>query len=145
MRSGLDFLGQTEYVCLRGLSAPCDNSLRLEIQEAIANRDSPPAVRPFELPQLAALKSNAIPIEFTASCRAFELTWKRYAAYLVTDECVGSCGSYGDEACTGKLFRVYSNDHHSRDTGGHIGPLLHYKVVGLNHLIDVRSYSPPGK
>jgi len=149
MRSGLglDFLDQTKYVCLRGLSESCDNSLRLVIQEALTNRDSTPAVRPFELPELAALKSNAIPIESTASCRTFELTWKRYAAYLVTEEFVGSCDSYGDEAYTGKLFRVYSKshflDHLSRDTGGHLEPLLHYKVVCLNHLIDVASYSPP--
>ena len=45
------------------------------------------------------------------------------------------------------LLRVYTKSHFlaflSRDTGGHIEPILHYKLVCLNHLIDVASYSPP--
>ena len=30
-----------------------------------------------------------------------------------------------------------------RDTGGHIREVLHYKLICLNHLIDVVSYYPP--
>ena len=72
-----------------------------------------------------------------------------YAAYLVTEELVGSNAKdgYDDECYTGKLLRVYSNshflDHMARDTGGHIEPLQHYKIVCLNHLIDVAAYAPP--
>jgi hypothetical protein len=70
-----------------------------------------------------------------------------YAAYLVTEECVGSCGSYADEEFTGGFFRVDSKSHFfahlSRDSGGHLEPLMHYKIVCLNHLIDVASCAPP--
>jgi hypothetical protein len=68
-------------------------------------------------------------------------------AYLVTEECVGSCGNYADEIFTGKLFRVYTKSHFlnhlARDTGGHTDALLHYKLICLNHLIDVAAYVPP--
>jgi len=87
------------------------------------------------------------PIEHTRDCKSFELTWKHYIAYLVTEECVGSCGDYQDEMYTGKVFRVYSKSHFlehlARDTGGHTQPIHHYKLICLNHLVDVASYSPP--
>ncbi len=73
--------------------------------------------------------------------------WNRYAAYLVTEECVGSCGQYDDEVFTGSLFRVYTKSHFlehlARDTGGHTEEVLHYKLTCLNHLIDVAAYDPP--
>jgi hypothetical protein len=75
------------------------------------------------------------------------LFWKHYVAYLVTEECVGGCGEYADEAYTGKLLRFYSRSHFlehiNRDTGGHMRPLQHYKLICLNHLIDVASEEPP--
>ncbi len=86
-------------------------------------------------------------IESTEGCRTFELSWKCYVAYLVTEECVGSCGTYDDETYTGKLFRVYSESHFlnhlARDTGSHTEPVQHYKLTCLNHLIDVAAYAPP--
>jgi len=30
-----------------------------------------------------------------------------------------------------------------RDTGGHLKEVLHYKIICLDHLIDVVSYYPP--
>ena len=61
---------------------------------------------------------------------------------------MGSGGSDRDEVYTGNLLRVYTKshflDHLARDTGGHIEPTLHhYKLICLDHLIDVASYSPP--
>ena len=105
--SELDSLDLVKYLYLRGLSEPRDNSLRLVVQEAIVNPDG--VVRPHpELPELAELSRSASPIGSTDTCRTFELTWKRYVAYLVTEECVGSCGQYDDEVFTGRLFRVYT-------------------------------------
>jgi hypothetical protein len=87
------------------------------------------------------------PLSPTDACRVFELTWKHYVAYLVTEECVGSCGQYDDEIFSGKLFRVYTKlhflDHLARDTGGHTKTILHFKLTCLNHLIDVAAYAPP--
>jgi hypothetical protein len=68
-------------------------------------------------------------------------------AYLVTEECVGSCGRDDDEIYTGKLFREYTKSHFlehlSRDTGGHTESILHFKLTCLNHVVDVAAYAPP--
>ncbi|MGH9812980.1 MAG: hypothetical protein ACRD4T_07580 [Candidatus Acidiferrales bacterium] len=137
-------LNQVKYLYLRQISEPEENSLRLVVEEAIAERfeTTPDLSTPF-----AEIRKGARPIESTGKCRAFELQWNRYVAYLVTEEVVGSGGSDEDEAYTGNLFRVYTKshflDHLSRDTGGHSEPILHYKLICQNHLIDVASYSPP--
>jgi hypothetical protein len=142
----LESLNSAKYLYLRDLSEPRDNSLRLVVQEAVANPSG--LVRPHpELPELEELSRGASPIESTDGCRSFELTWRHYVAYLITEECVGSCGSYDNEEFSGKLFRVYTKSHFlehlARDTGGHTQPILHYKLTCLNHLIDVAAYFPP--
>ena len=139
-------LNSVQYLYLRELSEPRDNSLKLVVEEAVVNRSG--LVKP-ELPELASLLKDRSPIESVAGCRVFELYWKRYAAYLVTEELVGSNAEngYEDECYSGRLLRIYSKSHFlahiARDTGGHIEPLLHYKLVCLNHLIDVAAYTPP--
>ena len=59
----------------------------------------------------------------------------------------GSCGKYDDESFSGKLLRVYSRSHFlehlGRDTGSHTEPVQHYKIICLNHLVDVAAYEPP--
>jgi hypothetical protein len=145
--SELDSLDSVKYLYLRELSEPRDNSLRLVVEEAVVNPAG--AVRSLgpELPELEEILKGSSPIESTDTCRTFELTWKHYVAYLVTEECVGSCGQNDDEIFTGKLFRVYTKSHFlehiARDTGGHTEEILHYKVTCLNHLIDVAAYAPP--
>jgi hypothetical protein len=118
----------------------------LVVQEAIVNPDG--LIHPHpELPELQQILKGGSPIEFTDVCRTFELTWEHYVAYLVTEECVGSCGHYDDEIYTGTLFRVYTKSHFlehlSRDTGGHTEPILHFKLTCQNHLVDVAAYAPP--
>ena len=125
IRLELDAIDAASYLYFRELSEPRDNSLRVVIQEAVVN---PAGLdRPHrELPELEGLIKDASPIESTENCRSFELIWKSYVAYLVTEECAGSCGSYDDEIFTGRLFRIYTKSHFLehlvRDTGGHILP-----------------------
>jgi hypothetical protein len=142
----LDSLDSAKYLYLRELSEPQDNSLRLVVQAAVVSPSGLVRSHP-ELPELEEILKGASPIESTEDCRGFELTWKHYVAYLVTEECVGSCGSYDDEMFTGKLFRVYTKSHFLehlvRDTGGHTEAILHYKLTCLNHLIDVAAYTSP--
>ena len=142
----LDSLDSAQHLYLRELNEPRDNSLRLVVQEAVANRDGAVPSRPG-LPTTKELWVGCSPIESTESCRTFELRWERCAAYLVTEECVGSCGQYDDEVFTGRLFRVYTKSHFlehlARDTGGHTEGIVHYKLTCLNHLIDVAAYGPP--
>jgi hypothetical protein len=72
--------------------------------------------------------------------------WKRHVAYLVTEEVVGSC-RHEDEIRAGNLFRVYTKSHFlehlARNTGAHMNPALHFKLLCLNHLIDVAAYEAP--
>jgi hypothetical protein len=146
MRPDLNVLNSAKYLYLRDLSEPRENSLRLVVQEAVVNLVG--LVQPHpELPELEEILNGSSPIESTEDCRTFELTWERYVAYLVTEECVGSCGHDDDEIYTGKLFRVYTKSHFlehlSRDTGGHTKSILHFKLACINHLVDVAAYAPP--
>jgi len=116
-------LDTAEHLYLRKLSEPRDNTLRIVVQEAISNRAK---AAPLEIPGSPGkfFDGEAWPIESSEACRTFVLHWRHYVAYLVTEECVGSCGKYGDESFTGRLARLYTRSHH-------------YKIVCLNHLIDV--------
>lgn len=137
-------LDTAKYLYLRKITEPRDNALRIVIQEAIANRTKAVKAISGVLPGLLA---GSAPIESTDICKTFVLSWPRYVAYLVTEEAVGSCGSYKDEIFSGRFFRVYEKshllDHISRDTGAHFKPFQHYKIICLNHLIDVVSTFPP--
>jgi hypothetical protein len=142
-------LNSTKYVYLRDISEADKsvfNSLRIVVEEAVVN-DA--AVVSSERPELAKLFTGAHPIESVEGCKMFQLSWRHYLAYLVTEELVGSNApnGYDDEIYTGKILRVYRKshflDHIMRDTGGHIYDVLHYKLICLDHLVDVVSYDPP--
>ena len=142
-------LNAVKFVRLREISEPdksAFNSLRIIVDEAIVNE----AVLAFsDRPELARVLAGAHPVESVEGCKTFSLSWKHYLAYLVTEELVGSNArnGYDDEAYTGRILRVYAKshfvDHIMRDTGGHIREILHYKLICLDHLIDVVSYDPP--
>ena len=145
--SGL--LNSTNYIDLREISEPNKqvfNSLRIVVEEAIVNEAS---VVVSDRPELAGLLAGAHRIESVEGCKTFQLSWKYYLAYLVTEELVGSNASngYADEDYTGRILRIYAKshflDHIMRDTGGHVQDIVHYKLIFLNHLIDVVSYLPP--
>jgi hypothetical protein len=142
-------LDSVQYLYLRELSEPRDNSLKLVVEEAVVNRSGLVKPELLEGPELAAIRKDASPIESVEGCKVFELHWNRYAAYLVTEELVGSNAAkgYDDERYAGRILRVYSQSHFlahmARNTGGHIEALQHYKLVCLNHLIDVAAYAPP--
>lgn len=145
-------LEDAKYLYLREICEPRDNSLRLVVQEADVNHTRAGSQLETEAYPTQALRDagmfcNAQPIESTSTSRTFELSWKHYVAYLVTEECVGSGGTYTDEVYTGKLLRRYSRSHFlehlARDTGGHARSIQHYKLICLNHLIDVASEEPP--
>jgi hypothetical protein len=142
--SELDSLNSVKYLDLRELFEPKDNSLRLVADEAVENRSR--TVR-LDLPGLESVLKDSWPIESTEECKRFELSWQHVVAYLATEECVGSCGSHGDESYTGKLLRVYTKSHFlehiAQDTGGHTRPIQHYKLICLNHLVDVACYAAP--
>ena len=102
-------LNQVKHFYLRGLSEPRDNSLRIVVEEAVANRWGTVFLAHQDMdPSLSALLGDAVPIESIEGCRKFEIYWKRYAAYLVTEEVIGFCGRYHDAVDSGTVFRNLS-------------------------------------
>jgi hypothetical protein len=142
-----ELLSSVPYLYLRRLSEPSDNWLRLVVEEAISNISARGQFPIPENPELSATVKDIWPIEPIKGGMVFELYWKKYGAYLVTEETAGSCGEYEDEVYRGKTIRGYGKSHFLEhlacDTGGHSDPLRHYKIICLNHLIDVASYAPP--
>ena len=100
----ISLLNQAKYLYLRQISEPEEKSLCLVVEEAIADRTEtvsmPDPASPF-----AEIRKGASPIKSVEGCRAFELQWSRYVAYLVTEEGVGSGGSDEDEAGGSPLTR----------------------------------------
>lgn len=141
-------MNAAKHLFLRSLTESGINQLHLVIEEAVVNEAKRGNMAPSTLPDsLAFLRESSAPIESIEGCLAFRLHWKRYAAYLVTEECVGSCGDYADEVFEGDRLRKYSKshflDHLARDTGAHSRPLIHFKIICENHLVDVAAEDLP--
>jgi hypothetical protein len=109
---------------------------------------NPSASLTSDLPEVNIVLQNASAIEPWNVAGASNCSGNT-TLHLVTEELVGSNASkgYDDECFTGKTIRTYSTshflDHIVRDTGAHIEPPQHYKLICLNHLIDVVAYAPP--
>ena len=142
-----DLLNRAEHYYLRDISEPRDNSLRLVIEQAVLNRGGKPREIANELPEVRAIKTDTFPIESIVGCKTFELVWDQYAAYLVVEELAGTGGWSESEIYEGKLFRIYTKsnflDHLARDIGETLEPIQHYKLICLNHLIDIAAAKPP--
>ena len=141
-------MNQVEHLFLRSLSERGICQLEMIVEEAVVNEARRGTLNSSNLPSdLAFLYENAAPIETVEGCKAFHLHWDRFVAYLVTEECAGSCGNYEDEVYEGKRLRIYSKsyflEHLARDTGAHSKPLPHFKVVCERQIIDVASEEPP--
>jgi hypothetical protein len=87
-------------------------------------------------------------IESDATCHVFELMWPTYVAYSVRNESFVS----NDEAekWEGKLFGLYSKSHFldyaKKGTFAgeeYPGPLKHWGIKCLNHIIDIISHVEP--
>lgn len=147
----LDIFEGVKYLYLRDISEPdkqAFNTLAIVAEEAVVNRGGLVMAMP-ERPELGAVLRGAHPIESIEGCRTFRLYWKNYIAYMVTEEMAASTSPNGesDECYTGKLFRSYSKSYFlefmNRNTGGRDCKARHYRLVCLDHIIDVASCFPP--
>jgi hypothetical protein len=132
------------YLFLGRLFEPRDNQLTIVLEEAISNKlKSGPTV----LPGGITLQGDSAPIEHTADCRVFTLSWKNYVSYCVTEEMHGSCGRYEEEIYTGRLLRIYSKsnflDFLEKNTGAHANSYQHFEIACLNHIIDIAAIDAP--
>jgi hypothetical protein len=140
MREAVD---SCRWLFLREIGEPEENTLRLVIEEAKA--DGPPEDREI-LPGKVISGSRAI--ESDPSCRAFELVWPSYVAYSVRNE--SFCTLDKEEVWEGRLLCLYSKSHFleyvARATfagADYPGPLRHWGVNCLNHIVDVVSSVDP--
>lgn len=144
--TALEELNAVKYLYLQQLSEPTDNALRVVVQEAVENRSAPARQPVPESPELAEMLKDAWPIESIEGCKTFELYWKRYAAYLVSEEMFGSLATGGrdDEVFTGNILRVYSKSKFlDYFASWPLEPIQHYKLLCLNHIIDIAAYATP--
>jgi len=131
-----------KYLFLREISEPQENRIRLLVEEAGAIGEK------VSLNLPGTVITDWRPIEATADSRLFELVWNFYVAYSVRNE--SFVARDGSETFSGRLFNVYSRSHFldyvSTATFArkeHPGPLHHFGVNCLNHIIDVISTEPP--
>ncbi|MBI5760966.1 MAG: hypothetical protein HZA46_20780 [Planctomycetales bacterium] len=138
-----DAINACRYLFLRECWEPEENILRVVVEEVKA--DGPP--EDFEvLPDKVI--GGTVAIESDPSCQMFELVWPSYVAYGVRKESFASRDD--SEVFEGRLFRVYSKSNY-RDYVGrgtfasdeYPGPLKHWCLVCLTHLVDVVGCAEP--
>lgn len=136
------------YVFAESIGEISELTLGLVIVEAKAQDRvySPADDSPFE-----QIKAGGSPIEPDSGCRVFELLFDRtqMVSYAVLNE---SYGVYpkDPEQFVGKLFRKFSCSHLLEFTKQttiasefYPGPLEHYQIACLNHVVDVITTGPP--
>jgi hypothetical protein len=137
-----DEIDSCRYLFLRDLREPQENSLRIVVEEAKA--DGPPE----DIEILGKVIRGTVAVESDETCRAFEITWSSYVAYSLRNESYTQWDE--SEQWQGRLFRLYSKSHFldyvaratfASDT--YPGPLRHWCLVCLLHLVDVVSSVEP--
>jgi hypothetical protein len=131
-----DEIDSCKWLFLRELGEPEENTLRIVVEEAKA--DGPPE----DLEICGKVIQGLGSIESDETCRQWELVWPTYVAYSVKNE---SYTSWDDsERWEGNSFRLYSKSHFldyvAKDTfarDGYPGPLKHWRLVCLWHIVDV--------
>jgi hypothetical protein len=88
------------------------------------------------------------PIEHVKGCKIFTLQWRSYIAYSVRNESFTTADNY--EIFEGRNFVKYSKSRYLdfvRDAtfadDGFPGPMTHWGIFCLNHIIDVVACHPP--
>jgi hypothetical protein len=136
-------LNSYEYLYLREISEPEDNTLSLRVEEAAAS----PALTSKEIAEVAFSDLRAI--ESTKQSRLFELRWKSYIAYSVRNESFVSPDGY-EKVEWGKLVCLFSRSRFLDYVGNgtfanqeYPGPFRHVGLICLNHIVDIVSVEPP--
>jgi hypothetical protein len=136
-----------KWLFMNGIGEPCDNELRLEIFEAFTLPASPDALRPLSDPLKLNLPLGS-PIEHVSGCKIFTLHWPDYVAYSVRNESYTTVDNY--EVFEGRKFVKYSKSRYldfireaTFADDRYPGPMTHWGIFCLNHIIDIVSCSQP--
>jgi hypothetical protein len=143
-QSPADTLDTAAYLYLREIGEPKENSLRIVVEEAIAG----PLEKTSEIKQPPIPMQDARPIISDSSCFSYELVWPSYVSYSVRNESYATVDK--EEKFEGRFLRHYSKskflDYVSKSTfanNTYLGPLAHWEIVTLNHIIDIVSTHAP--
>lgn len=147
-QDGAQQIDDCQYLFATSISEIEELTLGLVIVEAKAQ--DRPYVR-VDDSELEKLKASGWPVEPDSTCRVFEVLFDRshMVSYSVLNE---SYGVYPrePEKFGGKLFRKFSWSHLLEFTKrtkiaceSYPGPLEHYQIVCLNHVVDVISTAAP--
>jgi hypothetical protein len=126
---------------LDSIDEPDANSLRLVVTAARPQPDSAEATDPPV--------SGAVPVAPDSTTPTFELLFESYVAYLVRNESYAR--NLPDETWDGsRTFRQYSASafleyirQSTIATDSYPGPVRHFAVVCVDHVVDVVSLVPP--
>jgi hypothetical protein len=139
-------IDECDYLFLREIGQPDDNTVRVIIQEAAAEGTSS-SDRPVEFVELLRDARQIISLPHH---RTFEIVWPSFVAYCVTNESFSTPDANDEHRVSGNMFRVYSRSHFLEHvarstiaTNEYPGPLQHIRLVCLNHIVDVVSTESP--
>jgi len=132
-----------EYLFLRELSEPKENSLRLLVEEA------KPDVLTVPITAGEVEFGQGRPVHSTEACRLFEIFWDSYVAYSVRNELYAK-NTESEIVSWGRRLRLYSKSHFLEYISSatfaspqYPGLMEHIEVTCENHVIDVVSSSSP--
>ncbi len=131
-----------QYLHLVRIEEAEENVLRLVVAEA---RAGGPA---HDIHIGETLLTGLISIATTEDCAAYEIRFESYVAYSVRDESFTAWDDY--EESSGRLFRVFRKSRFldylrtaTLASDDHPGPLVHYGIICLDHIVDVAAVDPP--
>ena len=140
LRSAID---EAPYLYIGMVGEGGDGTLRLIVHEARAGGE------PEDLDVAGVTLAGAIPIVADETTPKYEVRFASYVAYSVRNESYVSWDE--SETWTGRLFRVYTDSKFLDYVGAatfatdeYPGPLTHYELATLNHIVDVVTTVEPG-
>lgn len=143
----LDLVRACKYLYLNELTEPSDNELRIVFAEAVSGELVDPQTMADD-PVLQKMLSGARAIVQTPQSKVFELYWPTYVAYSVRNESFVSSDKY--EEFEGRLLVKYSKSRYldfvaaaTLASNDHPGPLQHWWLCCLNHIVDVVAVDAP--
>lgn len=146
---GAGQINDCEYLFLRSVREIEELTLELIVTEAKAQPPVPDAAGTED--PIEKMLAGSRPIMPDSTCRLFRLVFDRgtMVSYTVLNECYGKYPEQ-PEQFTGKLFRLFTWSHLLEFTksttyasNDYPGPLRHYQIACLNHVVDVICTGPP--
>ena len=136
----IDQLDSCEYLTLRSIEKPDENSVRLVLAEA---RSSDALMDPdIAGAAIGPVRQNL----HDDTGRVFEVTWSNYISFAVTNESY----QYPTETFSGQRIRRYTRSrflgfvaHTTFASSDYQGPFEHVGVICLKHRVDVVSTETP--